>query len=265
MSSYNEENMELTRREAVKLMGGGTLGLLSAGYTIPLSGERHIITLSFDDGFRKSSIRTAEIYEKYGLSACINVVASAHQKQFELPSEYHRWPVGDFDLWNDLKRRGHEIMPHGYKHANLGEMPLSEAKELVHKCIDIFDQELEGFRAEESVFNLPYNSSTPELEEWLVTLFRIIRTHGGAINPLPHKGMWRLGCDSFGPENIDEHLTRSIEEFLEGPPGWFVYNTHGLDDEGWGPLSSGVLDELLGRLGGLDNVDVLPVIPALNS
>jgi hypothetical protein len=34
--------------------------------------KRHIVTLSFDDGFRKSSIKTAEIYEKHNLSACIN-------------------------------------------------------------------------------------------------------------------------------------------------------------------------------------------------
>ena len=30
--------------------------------------KRHIITLSFDDGFKKSSIKTAEIYEKHRLS-----------------------------------------------------------------------------------------------------------------------------------------------------------------------------------------------------
>ena len=30
--------------------------------------KTHFVTLSFDDGFKKSSLRTAEIYEKYGLS-----------------------------------------------------------------------------------------------------------------------------------------------------------------------------------------------------
>ena len=257
--------MEINRRTAIRLMGAGTLGMCSNGFTIPVSGDRYIVTLSFDDGFEKSSIKTVEIHEKHGVFACINVVASAHQKQFEQPNDYHKWPVGGFDLWNDLKRRGHEIMPHGYEHANLGEMPLKDAKVLVHQCIDMFNSELDGFQAAESVFNLPYNSSTPELEQWLVTQFRIIRTHGGAINPLPHKDMVILGCTSFGPENIDQHLVGSIDTFLEGPPGWFVYNTHGLDDEGWGPLSSGVLDQLLGKLTGLENVDVLPVIHALNN
>ena len=247
------------------MLGVGSLGILSGGFAMPINGKRHIITLSYDDGFEKSSIKTAEIYEKYGLSSCINVVASAHRKQFELPNEYHKWPEGDFTLWNDLKRRGHEIMPHSYKHTNLTEIPLLEAKEWVYKCVDVFDEELDDFVAEESVFNLPYNASTPELEKWLVTQFRIIRTHGGVYNPLPHRDLVRLGCASFGPGNIDKHLTGSIDSFLDGPPGWFVYNTHGLDDEGWGPLSSGMLDELLSKLSGMENVEVLPVIPALDS
>ena len=44
--------------------------------------KTHFFTLSFDDGFKKSSMRTAEIYEKYKLSACINVIATAHLPDF---------------------------------------------------------------------------------------------------------------------------------------------------------------------------------------
>jgi peptidoglycan/xylan/chitin deacetylase (PgdA/CDA1 family) len=257
--------MGMTRRNAIRILGAGSLGMLSGGFTFPPGEERHIITLSFDDGFEKSSIRTAEIYEKHGLAACINVIATAHLEQFSLPNEYHRWPVGDFTLWNELKRRGHEIMPHSYKHTNLTEIPLAEARELVNRCIDVFNEELEDFRAEGSVFNLPYNASTPELESWLATKFRAIRTHGDAVNPLPSVDLFRLGCTSFGPESIDGHLVETIDTFLAGPSGWLVYNTHGLDDEGWGPLSSGLLDELLDRLTGMEHVEVLPVIPALDS
>ena len=257
--------MVITRRNVIRILGAGSLGMLSGGFTFPLPENNHIITLSFDDGFEKSSIRTAEIYEKYGLSSCINVIATAHHRQFELPNEYHRWPVGDFTLWKEMKRRGHEIMPHSYRHTNLTEIPLAEAKEWVNKCIDVFKEELEGFRAGESVFNLPYNASTPELEAWLRTRFRAIRTHGDAVNPLPFKNQFRLGCISYGPESIDDHLVETINGFLERPSGWLIYNTHGLDDEGWGPLSSSLLDELLARLSGMEGVEILPVIPALDT
>lgn len=255
----------LSRREAIRLLGAGTAGvLILPAFSFP--GEtKHLITLSFDDGFEKSSIKTAEIYEKHKLSSCINIIASAHQRSVGETDAYHNWPVGDFSLWNDLKRRGHEIMPHSYKHANLTQMPLSEAQLLVNKCIDVFQEEMEGYVTEESVFNLPYNASTPELEAWLQTKFRAIRTGGNPVNPLPHKGLFRLGCTSYGPDNIDQHLETTINTFLEGPSGWLIYNTHGLDDEGWGPVSSGFLDELLGRLNELEGVEVLPVIPALDT
>ncbi|MCI0363213.1 MAG: hypothetical protein L0219_04980, partial [Phycisphaerales bacterium] len=49
-------------------------------------GKTHVFTLSFDDGFKKSSLRTAEIYEKYKLPACINVIATAHLPDFVLPN-----------------------------------------------------------------------------------------------------------------------------------------------------------------------------------
>ena len=128
----------------------------------------HIVSLSFDDGFEKSSIRTAEIFEKYKLSACLNVIASAHDKQFELPNEYHAWPVGDFDLWNELQSRGHEIMPHSLKHSNLREMSLEGAQDLVLKCLEVFGEELDSFDPSKAVFNFPYNQSSPQIEEWIV-------------------------------------------------------------------------------------------------
>jgi hypothetical protein len=75
---------------------------------------------------------------------------------------------------------------------------------------------------------------------------------------MPFKGQKKLTCISHGPENIDKHLGESIDNFLKTPSGWFIYNTHGLDDEGWGPVSSSFLDELLDRLTKIGRVAVLP-------
>jgi peptidoglycan/xylan/chitin deacetylase (PgdA/CDA1 family) len=245
-------------------MGLGSAYLMTGALAPSNAGKRHIITLSYDNGFEKSSIRTAEIYEKYGLSAAINVIASAHEKQFELPNEYHAWPVGDFKLWNDLQSRGHEIMPHGYNHSNLGELPLEDARILVDKCLDNISSELDGFKAEDAVFNFPYNSSNKAIEDYLKTRVRAIRTDGALVNPLPHRDQFRLTCVSHGPENIDRHLEEKIDEFLEGPSGWFIYNIHGLDEEGWGPVSSVFLDELLDKLSGYPTAEVLSVTQCLN-
>src|SRR5262245_6409052 len=161
--------------------------------------KTHLFTLSFDDGFKKSSLKTAEIYEKYKLSACINVIATAHLPDFVLPNEYHRWPVGDFGLWNELQARGHEIMPHGYKHANKSQMPLPDAQDLIHRCLDYFTKELKHFDRKKAVFNFPFNASTPALEEWLPSQVMAFRTGGPPVNKLPHRGQVKLTCTNFGP------------------------------------------------------------------
>jgi len=258
--------MNQSRREFMR-----TIGVAAASLVLPSAAsadeatekKRHIVTLSFDDGFKKSSIKTAKIYEKHKLSACINVVASAHMKEFR-PPDYPTVVRGDFGLWNELQARGHEVMPHSYKHANLRQLPLAEAQDLILRCLDVFSKELKGFDAKKAVYNFAYNASTPELETWLPTQVRAFRTGGGAINPLPHKGQTKLTCTSFGPGNCEQAIDRQIEKLLAQETGWLIFNTHGLDDEGWGPIRATYLDRFLGRLLTIDSVDVLPAGRALD-
>lgn len=222
----------------------------------------HVVTLSFDDGFERSSQRTAEIFERHGLVAELNVLAAGHLGE---PQEawHNRWRKGDFALWNELTARGHHVMPHGYRHANKAELPLHEAQRLIERCLDVFATELDGFDASRTSFVFPYNRSTPALEAWLGGRVRAFRTGGDPVMPLPGPGQQRVTCVSFGPERCDGQLVRTIEAFLAGPPGWLCYNLHGLDDEGWGPVGGDTLDRLLKRLvaGG---VDVLPITAAFD-
>jgi peptidoglycan/xylan/chitin deacetylase (PgdA/CDA1 family) len=219
----------------------------------------HVVTLSFDDGFERSSIRTAEIFERYGLVAELNVLAAAASDD-----DWHaRWPKGDFGLWNELRARGHHVMPHGYRHANKAELPPAEAKRLIEACLEVFRAELDGFEASAASFAFPYNESTPEVEAWLGSRVRAFRTGGDPVMPLPRPDQQRVTCVSFGPGRCDDHLSQTIESFLAGPPGWLCYNLHGLDDEGWGPVGSdalrGVLERLLAR-----DVSVLPITAVLD-
>jgi peptidoglycan/xylan/chitin deacetylase (PgdA/CDA1 family) len=207
----------------------------------------HVVTLSFDDGFARSSLRTAEIFERHGLVAELNVLAGEFDGE---PDDvwHDPWPKGDFDLWNELKARGHRVMPHGYRHANKAKLPFAEARRLIERCLDVFGAELNGFDASRASFAFPYNKSTPPLETWLAGRVRAFRTEGTGVMPLPQPGQQRVTCMSFGPERCDDHLVTAIDAFLAGPPGWLCYNLHGLDDEGWGPVGSATLDRLLGRL-----------------
>ncbi len=225
----------------------------------------HIVSLSFDDGFEISNQRIAAIYENFGLSACFNVLALGHDPNFKSPDLYHEgYPKGNFDLWNELQACGHEIMPHGLLHHNLTEMPFKDAQRSILRCLEIFEQELEGFESQKAVYNFAYNASTPEIEAWLPAVVKAFRTSGDPINPLPHPEMAKLTTDGYGPGNCEHHLDAQIERLLALPSGWLVYNTHGLEDEGWGPIRAAYLEALLARMMKIESVQVLPVGAALN-
>jgi peptidoglycan/xylan/chitin deacetylase (PgdA/CDA1 family) len=229
------------------------------------SRKAHIVTLSFDDGFRKSFTRTAEIYEKFGLSACLNVVAAGVPAPQYVNEYTKNAPWGDFDLWNELKRRGHEVMPHGYRHENLEKLSFEEGQELTRRCLGEFSDKLAGFDPKQAVFNFPYNASTPELERWLPARVRAFRTGGAAINPWPHKAQVKLTCKSFGPANAEAAIDREIENLLARETGWLIFNTHGLDSEGWGPIRAAYLERLLERLLAIETVEILPAGRALST
>jgi peptidoglycan/xylan/chitin deacetylase (PgdA/CDA1 family) len=156
-----------------------------AGSRVPR--KPHLVTLNFDDGFKKSFTRTAEIHEKYKLSACLNIVAA-------------------------------------------------------------------GF---------PEAGYLNELERWLPTQVRAFRTGFTAISPLPHPGQVKLTCSSFGPGNAEAAIDREIANLLARESGWLIFNTHGLDEEGWGPIRASYLERLLERLLAIDTVETLPAGRAL--
>jgi peptidoglycan/xylan/chitin deacetylase (PgdA/CDA1 family) len=249
------------RRQFISAIGAAAVParLLSGA-----SGALHIVSLSFDDGFKKSFLRIAEIYEKFSLSACFNIIASAHRPGNQVRDDYMKQDLfGDFTVWNELQDRGHEIMPHGYRHAHLAGLPLEEAKDLIRKCLDVFSKELRGFDPRKAVFNFPYNQSSPALEEWLPSVVMAFRTTGGEINPVPGSHTVKITTGGWGPDSAEKDVNGCVERLLSQPSGWMVYNLHGLDEEGWGPVSPGYLERLLGRLREIDSVRILPTGRAL--
>jgi peptidoglycan/xylan/chitin deacetylase (PgdA/CDA1 family) len=154
-------------------------------------------------------------------------------------------------------------MPHGYRHENLRGVSFEAGRDLIRRCLDVFAEKLDGFDARQAIFNFPYNASTPELERWLPTVVRAFRTGGGAVNPLPHKGQAKLTCAGFGPGNCEKAIDREIERLLARQSGWLIFNTHGLDEEGWGPIRATYLERLLERLLTVETVEILPTAKAL--
>jgi peptidoglycan/xylan/chitin deacetylase (PgdA/CDA1 family) len=248
----------MERRSFIKTT---VLGSMAARFVdISPTSKTHILTLSFDDGFKKSFHQTADIFERYNLRACLNIIATGHLTNFHEPNNYHKDARGDFNDWNALQKRGHEIMPHSWDHSHIAQMPLEQAKEDILKCLQYFEENLEGFNASKAVYNFAYNESTKELDQFVLTRARAVRTQGDtAINPIPvFSTPVRLGCWSYGPDNADKWVEQQVNDFIAGEGGWLILNLHGLDEEGWGPVSSKYLDELLKRLVKIEFLSILP-------
>lgn len=254
----------MRRRNFIKTTTLGALAMGAAGWIKP--PKTHILTLSFDDGFKKSFYRIAEIHEEYGLKACLNIIATGHRKNFNTePKWIPQEILGDFHDWNTLKSRGHEVMPHTWKHLNLTEIPEKEAKKNIEKCLRYFEKHLADYRSSEAVYNFAYNASTPELDAFALQQVRAVRTGGwlvlrdtklNLIPTTPKPGA--LGCWGHGPDFCDDYVEMEVNEFLAGPGGWLILNLHGLDEEGWGPVRTSYLDGLLKRLSSISYLDVLP-------
>ena len=93
----------------------------------------YIVSLSFDDGLEKSNLQIADIYEKFGLSACFNMLAREEVDGEKVDDPYHNWPKGDFKLWNELEARGHEIMPHGLDNEGWGPIRAEYLESLLER------------------------------------------------------------------------------------------------------------------------------------
>ena len=63
---------------------------------------------------------------------------------------------------------------------------------------------------------------------------------------------------------VEQKIDRSIAELLSIEDGWLVYNTHGLDGEGWESVSSKYLSRTLESLLQHTDVRVLPMSVVLD-
>lgn len=195
------------------------------------------VSLVFDDGFLKSCLKISKLFESKNLRATFAVLVN--DKDF-MP----HLPKGNFDLWNDLRQRGHAIHPHGYDHSDLTKIPLTQASQKINDCLDHFESKLKGFVAANTCYHFTYNRSTPEIDAWLLNKVRAIRTTGpdgkpgSGMNNAASCARGVFSCAWSGPEPCGQHLLDTLERTANQKPKQMTYMLHGLDGEGWGPIAS---------------------------
>lgn len=223
--------------------------------------DRIKVILCFDDGFAASSESTAVLFEKHDLSAVFAV----------LTEEWRLQGLGNWDLWNRLQDRGHFIHPHGPFHKPrsgedrkkaLGEMPFANSTAAIERCLSDFTANLKGFAAERACFHYPHNKGNPQLNEWLLKTVAAVRLapdkefrgkefHGyNAPEQIENRVLY---CTTYGHKSPLELVEKAI---AAKPYAWIVA-LHGVDGEGWGPVTQGVLDTLLTRIAAEPSFDFL--------
>ena len=197
------------------------------------------VGLIFDDGFVKSSLTTAKLFDEFRLPATFAVVAEP--EKWSTPN----FVKGDFDLWNELQSRGHVIQPHGVAHVKLSELPHEQAVGELQQCLDLFAEKLDGFDAKKSIYCFAYNCSTPRLDAWLRPRVRAYR-HGGS-GMLTERdlttGNWH--SDAIGPHDPGPELLALLERVRRRRPTAFLFTLHGIDGEAWGAIALDTLRRAL--------------------
>ena len=204
------------------------------------------ISFCFDDGFLASADRIRSVFDARGVPACFCVLAEPALAQ---DPAIRNATIADWSYWREARSSGHEIAPHGWAHELYPALSLDEAQRSIEACWDRFEDEISGFRREDSVFHVPYLTAPAPLLEWVGerSAGARVMTGGGGLND---PGVLARGsvidCTCAGPDGVAAAHAERLDRFAE-ENGWLVLVLHGVDGEGWGSLATDELARLLDR------------------
>jgi peptidoglycan/xylan/chitin deacetylase (PgdA/CDA1 family) len=199
------------------------------------------VILVFDDGFAKSSIATAKVFEEFGLRALFAVLAE--------PTDFAtNFVKGDFALWNELLARGHHVHPHGYTHARMPDLTYEQGVAELQRCIATFSEKLNGFDPKRCIYHFTYNLSTPPLIQWLLPRFGAVRIQGTGFLRKEEIDSRVWGSKAHGPEDPYDVLNGLLDQCAGKNAYAFMFCLHGIDGEAWGAIALDNLRRILERI-----------------
>ncbi|MBN2327543.1 MAG: polysaccharide deacetylase family protein [Candidatus Omnitrophica bacterium] len=242
----------IRRREMMRCMSAAPLILTNAGFNRDAlfpGGKRFAVTFSIDDGFWKSAQEFLPLFDRFNYRATFNLVTSwITPMRSGVGDDYNQASShGTWTNWKTVLDRGHEIGSHSMTHPHLPQLDESEVKrQLLYSKRRITKRLTLWGR---KTFAFPYNDSSPAVREMAGRYYLAARegtrtgeiNQPGAIDFLGVRSWWPLQHNTLGDivEKIDE--TRDMR-------GWLVIGLHGMNGEGWHPITTekmtGVLDYL---------------------
>lgn len=212
-------------------------------------GKRFAVTFSIDDGFWKSTQEFMRLFDPYGFKATFNLVTDwITPKQSGVGDEYNRDAShGTWTNWKTVLKQGHEIGSHSMTHPHLPKLSGEEIKrELLYSKRRIKEElKLWGPKT----FAFPYNDTSPEVQKILGRYYLAARvgTQTGEINEpgkidfLQIRSWWPLS-----PAPLEE-IVAKIDRARE-MRGWLVIGLHGMNGEGWNPITTEKMSGVLAHL-----------------
>jgi peptidoglycan/xylan/chitin deacetylase (PgdA/CDA1 family) len=208
------------------------------------------ISFTFDDGLIVGARKTAALFEQFGARATFYIVTG-----WVLPRRipwirdgFNRGrDHGTWDDWRSLADRGHEIGAHTFSHLNaLGRVarrfPALIPWELRRASRDI-NTHLGNAPA---TCSMPWNAVTPHVTGSVHRIYSAMRLgspHMEGYNHVPPEDWYSLR--SWAPDSTIpvSRLTDAADGLQAGE--WLILQFHSLDGEGYMPMESARLRQLL--------------------
>jgi peptidoglycan/xylan/chitin deacetylase (PgdA/CDA1 family) len=207
------------------------LNLSSVNVARYKDNKRAAASYTFDDGYATSPA-IATLFERAGLRATFYIVPGLVANT-------------DWTIWQDLSRRGHEIANHSMTHPDFVATPMTDQMldtEIVQSQ-RLIEQRV-GVRP--LTFAFPYHLSTPRAMALAQQSHMAVRMMDNgepgyrfAFFDTDH------GTDLAGTLST---VNRQLDEAVQGN-GWFVAGGHGIDGDGWSPVTTDFLQKHLAYAG----------------
>ncbi len=189
-------------------------------------GKKAAASYTFDDGY-PSSFAIADMFEARGLRASFYIIAGAVADD--------QWAS-----WQDLLARGHEIGNHSMTHTiDLG-MPDLTPDQLNTEIVQSQKLLADKLGSKPLVFAFPWHSSTPQARALALQTHIAIRT---PTDDLPFTLAF-FDLNHGTPEDTMATVNQQLADMVD-QGGWYVAAGHGIDGDGWSPVSSQFLNDHL--------------------
>ncbi len=243
----------MKRRDCLSSLLAAPLVLPSAAWTMNQNlfpnQKRFAVSFSSDDGFLKSTETFMTLFDQYNFKATFNLVTSwITPMKSSIGDSYNQdCSHGTWTNWKTVIKKGHEIGSHSMTHPHLPDLSPEDLKrELLYSKRRISKRlDYHGHKT----LALPYNHLSFDVRNEIARYYIAARegTRTGKIN-IPNetdlmavRSWWPLS--HTGLDEIIDMINQAREE-----RGWLVIGLHGMNGEGWHPITtqkmSGVLDYL---------------------